>query len=551
MRDDIEGTDQKVGTSGASNIIFCPTCDRPLDALPSICCDRCETWFHFDCEQIRPDMRSFLARSDIGYTCLGCSHLIECEGLNDSLNVQDRNPCEADPEPIDEETHRKEGYDPHFSNTSISPPVQRNKQTELAHNNSFSEILQGSETPNRNVSDSPIPIDQNPDPGAQPARSNSGETSLQNRPNHVSGQGVDFKNKDKATNRGKNAMGSVVDLNNEDGATNQANNNQKTNQNRVQKNIGKHKLKESEQEEQLKLARSVINSLERKVGGLENSNRILKENSLLRSSGAPNANQSTTPVNECGNPVAKPETHVMYPNGRINTNPVDSHTVGILKEQFKNMEIMMELVKNRTLNLELCLQQQRSNSGTRPGMLTHPVDSYQYGTEWPMHGPQPHSEGLPLYGQPAMHGHGGTQVGLRYVPQGYMHPATQHYYPVFPNVQIPQPVHGIHPVQVQGVPMQRQNPQGTSGTGIHNPHQTYAGPTLYRFSTLYGNVRIPQTRKTGQVDRENVGHMATSSNDGKTNMRDRQGVNESCMHRTTDMIAKRIDKHQKRNVRCE
>ena len=99
--------------------------------------------------------------------------------------------------------------------------------------------------------------------------------------------------------------------------------------------------------------------------------------------------------------------------GRINTNPVDSHTVGILKEQFKNMEIMMELVKNRTLNLELCMQQQSSNSGKRPGMPIHPVDPYQYGKEWPMHGSQPHGVGLPLYGQPAMHGHGGTQVGLR------------------------------------------------------------------------------------------------------------------------------------------
>ena len=235
----------------------------------------------------------------------------------------------------------------------------------------------------------------------------------------------------------------------------------------------------------------------------------------------------------------------MHPSGRINTNPEDSHTVGILKEQFKNMEIMMELVKNRTLNLELCMQQQRSNSGKRPGMPIHPVDPYQYGKEWPMHGSQPHGVGLPLYGQPAMHGHGGTQVGLRYVPQGYMHPVIQHYYPVFPNVHIPQPVHGIHPVQVQGVQMQRQNPQGTSGIGIHNPQQTYAGPTLYPQSRLYGNEPIPQTRKTGQVDRENVGHMATSSNDGKTNMRDRQGVNESCMHRTTDMIAKCIDKHQK------
>ena len=41
--------------------------------------------------------------------------------------------------------------------------------------------------------------------------------------------------------------------------------NSNSNSNNPQKKIGKQKLKEVEQEEQLKMARSVINSLERKV----------------------------------------------------------------------------------------------------------------------------------------------------------------------------------------------------------------------------------------------------------------------------------------------
>ena len=57
-------------------------------------------------------------------------------------------------------------------------------------------------------------------------------------------------------------------------------------QNRQQKKEGKQKIKESEQEEQLKLAKSVINSLERKLDELENSNKLMKQMlNLLKSGG--------------------------------------------------------------------------------------------------------------------------------------------------------------------------------------------------------------------------------------------------------------------------
>ena len=43
-----------------------------------------------------------------------------------------------------------------------------------------------------------------------------------------------------------------------------------------QKGVKKKQLKESEQEEQLKMSRSLISNLEKKVLELENSNKILR-----------------------------------------------------------------------------------------------------------------------------------------------------------------------------------------------------------------------------------------------------------------------------------
>ena len=50
------------------------------------------------------------------------------------------------------------------------------------------------------------------------------------------------------------------------------------------KKTEKSKLKEDKQEEQLKLARSLISNLEQKVGELENSNRILRQDRTTSSS---------------------------------------------------------------------------------------------------------------------------------------------------------------------------------------------------------------------------------------------------------------------------
>ena len=102
-------------------MVLCPTCGRPLDHFPSVYCDRCDTWFHFDCEQIDLETRILLDSSAMGYTCLGCAHEVNCENINESLDIEGRNTCEADPEVpeiLNEETRRKEGYEPGIVQTS-------------------------------------------------------------------------------------------------------------------------------------------------------------------------------------------------------------------------------------------------------------------------------------------------------------------------------------------------------------------------------------------------------------------------------------------------
>ena len=66
-----------------------------------------------------------LDSSDIGYTYLECSHLIECERLNDSLNIEDRNPREADPESFYKKRHIEKRDMIHNSQLPLSELLYR------------------------------------------------------------------------------------------------------------------------------------------------------------------------------------------------------------------------------------------------------------------------------------------------------------------------------------------------------------------------------------------------------------------------------------------
>ena len=103
---------------------LCPTCDLAVE--DGINCERCDSWFHFTCEDINDNERIIHESTDSVYICMTCSFENQCEGISESLTIESRNIQEPEPdsetsnETIQntqyshsvEETHRKEGYEP-------------------------------------------------------------------------------------------------------------------------------------------------------------------------------------------------------------------------------------------------------------------------------------------------------------------------------------------------------------------------------------------------------------------------------------------------------
>ena len=127
------------------------------------------------------------------------------------------------------------------------------------------------------------------------------------------------------------------------------------------KKIGKHKIKEIEQEEQLKLVKSAINNLERKLGELENSHKLVKQKlSLLKSKKGEFIDDSNTQTNQLKEQIPF--------SGEIDSNSRAEYSIGrrptqyetpSFKEQIKSLEIDNLMVKNRLQNLETNRQQQQ------------------------------------------------------------------------------------------------------------------------------------------------------------------------------------------------
>ena len=90
-------------------------------------------------------------------------------------NIECRNSQEANPEPLDEETHRKEGYEPSSPNTPTGPPIQSNNQVDLVTNNSQNNRNQVSTTADLNTSRSPVHNVPNVKMSAHPMQANPSE----------------------------------------------------------------------------------------------------------------------------------------------------------------------------------------------------------------------------------------------------------------------------------------------------------------------------------------------------------------------------------------
>ena len=83
---------------------------------------KCELWYHFQCEHIDEADRRIYENTDLNYTCLACGFNQRCDGIDDSLIMDERHTHESNPainpnetvhpNPDRDETLRKEGYEP-------------------------------------------------------------------------------------------------------------------------------------------------------------------------------------------------------------------------------------------------------------------------------------------------------------------------------------------------------------------------------------------------------------------------------------------------------
>ena len=297
-------SEQDVSSECGGDPSPCPNCQILVD-VSGIYCDGCENWFHFDCEALNAEDVGRFDCSEDPYYCLSCTQNMQCLDFEDlSQLANERNIQENDP-PTDI-THNTA---PKVLADTVQPDQTYLKQAVVVSSNSAVDITCPKQiaTPGRisgggrqDVTPSP-PGYQKSKPPDIPLSNLSNEQSPSSRrsfkrkttyggtdepPNVVQ---PDQNSKSNSENqvteqdrgRGSNlptSMDPAVSQPAEDGAKRNG-----SRSNRQSKKGEKQKLKDCEQEEQLKLARSLIGNLERKIIELENSNKILRREVLSSS----------------------------------------------------------------------------------------------------------------------------------------------------------------------------------------------------------------------------------------------------------------------------
>ena len=344
------------GTNNDDNAC-CPSCDLTVE--DGLNCENCSAWYHYSCESIDNAERMIHENTDSEYICLACKYEKQCDGISENLTIENRNTQESDPvceqliqtvnishTNCSEETYRKEGYEPgpiiatHCDIGDAGTPVTVKSVKEI------SRYINCSNSPgNVRKSQTQSNFSQN-------------QTQINSKQGHPSVQGGynDVKPKDRKQGGTKNENGKngqysvemgtivvpdkVINVSGRDSPIIE----QKAKQTRK---IAKHKIKEAEQEEQLKLAKSVIHNLERKLSEVENSNKLMRQElSLVKiEKGEGIVNNETT--QKTVQPVCTDEMgHGQTPTNRHQTQ-IEMHS---LKERITSLE--MENLKNRILNLE-------------------------------------------------------------------------------------------------------------------------------------------------------------------------------------------------------
>ena len=517
--------------------VICPACDTGVEQ--GICCDLCLRWFHFDCETLSDTDIEKLHDTDLQYFCISSTYDKQCAVLNDSILYTQSGVTEAG-----EETYPKTldldicPINP--QNSLLSPSASSNDITEtnvkmidlsshvassktnsIQRTDALNSVASGSKHPNDRLSQNAYgpkydKISEQPNgTGSLGVDTTEGVVTencsdeLVNR-HHTSAKSLRVPT-NECTNLSQydseqESITKTLDVDSTDlkqtqdttssgavktsgGGTNPKAGKQTSRQN---KKSDKSKLKEGKQEEQLKLARSLISNLERKVVELENSNRILRQDLIAPSSSSNNQNNVNTHTPPSNIAMSKDSDVKVQVPPRTLENDIRN-----MKEHLNCLEL--EQMKARILNIENHIQTQtRLNAMQTPGHMGLPyTNPYVVGGNGQWQG------GPVILGQ-------NSHIPFPYPFHGpYQVPQT----PIYPNVCPPNLIH-VSPVglNIQGH-FAPQIPKGQIigqpmfyGPLPPNPNLQMPGLRVQTHHNHHRPGQGGQSRHTGSLRDNGTGH---------------------------------------------
>ena len=422
------GYEQKTGDE--EQIVICPACDAAVEQ--GICCDLCSRWYHFECETLSDVEIEKFHETDLQYFCISCTYENQCQTLNDSILYSQSGVAE-----VGEETHPKTldlSMDPISSQNMPIPTKMKSYDTvgtdlelnETSHKDDNSSVLKsieracasnlnavvtGSKTSKNRLSPSimasrprnTITSELNGGAGLL-GGDDAIEEVVAGKPSDKFVHGshgsagspnvstMDCTNLTQSENNSLNNQGSMQRMQNAKlnldlsqdissggvkalgGGTNSKTGKQTS---RQTKKTDKLKLKEGEQEEQLKLARSLISNLERKVGELENTNRILRQDLIATSLSSNNPNNDN--VHGYSHQQNNTASNANNPSAQV-PSPTYEKDLLSMREHLRNLEL--DQMRIRILNIEQQMQLQNRPHGMQTqGHVVSPYINPHFG-QW-------------------------------------------------------------------------------------------------------------------------------------------------------------------------
>ena len=455
---------------------ICPMCEIGVEY--GICCDLCLKWYHFQCESLDDNAIENFQDADVQYFCISCTYDNQCETLNDSILYTQNGVTEAGeetyPKTLDRstdhpspQTYLKSPYvsnedgsnDLHPLNITEGPASSMNTELTCIPNEKCATKgsrhkprgkSQGTQKSSSlmmaeasrdagsysneaidkvfadNITDKVIDGHHNrtkslnvqskalPNPNLNHKESQKQQVNVSRAENNQNCDGTGLDSSQDNSSRGLTDSG---------GGTYNKNGKQTSKQN---KRTEKSKLKEGEQEEQLKLARSLISNLERKVGELENTIGILRQSQFMGSC-ANNQSNVHVQAEQAGNIP----TQGSIPNMGVPAPNVERDLLS-LKENLKRYEVE-HMTKMNYIEQTLQLQNNLNVMLTLGNVGQRYINPYNANGIGPWPGG---SQGM--YGNYPYLAHAFPYQGFLSAPQN----------PVFPNMYppntVPTPFHGLN-----------------------------------------------------------------------------------------------------------